>query len=277
MTTSPSRVACRLSAILAREAPVAAIFRRGPSKLVELIKWHTDTDTFERGQWFKGRIYESCSDLSPDGSLLIYFTAKLQLGSRFDEDHFPAWTAISRPPWLTALALRPSPGVSVVGGGLFIDDKTVSLSGYPTHPHKDHKPHGLRIVTDPYQHVATIRFTRDGWVRTKSERAYVWERTDKYRWMTIVAEGSPLPEHSYGFGDYAYDCSLIDKSRGTRTPLEEVTWADWDQRGRLVFSRHGKLFAGEFNAEGCVTPRELADLNGDTFEPRLAPAWAREW
>ena len=89
MSTSPSPVPCRLLVILAREAPVAVIFRRGPSKLVELIKWHTDIDTFERGQWFKGRIYEDCSDLSPDGSLLIYFAAKLQLGSRFDEDHFP--------------------------------------------------------------------------------------------------------------------------------------------------------------------------------------------
>ena len=51
---TPQPVPCRLPVILARAAPIAVIFRRGPSKLVELIKWHTDTDTFERGQWFKG-------------------------------------------------------------------------------------------------------------------------------------------------------------------------------------------------------------------------------
>ncbi len=37
---------CRLSVILAREAPVGVIFRRGPAK------------------WFHGRIYERRSDLS---------------------------------------------------------------------------------------------------------------------------------------------------------------------------------------------------------------------
>src|SRR2546428_3419426 len=219
---TPQPVPCRLSVILAREAPVAVIFRRGPSKLVELIRWHTDTDTFERGQWFKGRIYELLSDLSPDGSLLIYFAAKLQLGGRFDEDHFPAWTAISRPPWLTALALWPTTGVAFHGGGLFIDDTTVWLPPHatPRGAHKDHKPHGLRIITEPYRHIATTRFTRDGWVQTKSERPYVWERTDTYRWMAIVAEGSPLPHNSYGSGCCAYNCSVIDKSRRTRIPLE---------------------------------------------------------
>ena len=45
----------------------------------------------------------------------------------------------------------------------------------------------------------------------------------------------------------------------------------------LVFTRHGKVFAGDFDAEGQMTPRELADFNADTFEPREAPAWAREW
>jgi hypothetical protein len=37
-------VPCRLSVLLAREAPVGVIFRRGPSKQVELIKWKPDVD-----------------------------------------------------------------------------------------------------------------------------------------------------------------------------------------------------------------------------------------
>src|SRR5690242_11148049 len=72
---------CRLSVILARTAPVGVIFRRGPRNLIEIIKWHTDTDTFERGQWFKGRIDEECADLAPDGSLLIYRAEKSHIGS----------------------------------------------------------------------------------------------------------------------------------------------------------------------------------------------------
>ena len=49
----------RLYVLLARAAPRALIFRRGPSKLVQLVYWRTDSDAFFFGQWFKGRIYES--------------------------------------------------------------------------------------------------------------------------------------------------------------------------------------------------------------------------
>ena len=45
----PQPVPCRLYVILAREAPVGVIVRLLQSGLTELIKWHTDTDTFERG------------------------------------------------------------------------------------------------------------------------------------------------------------------------------------------------------------------------------------
>jgi hypothetical protein len=40
----------RLFVILARDAPAAVVFRRGPSKQVLLIKWDTARDRFEYGQ-----------------------------------------------------------------------------------------------------------------------------------------------------------------------------------------------------------------------------------
>jgi len=83
----------RLSVLLARSAPVGVIFRRGPSKQVLLIRWNLEKDTFETGQWFKGRIYESRCDLSPDGKLLLYFAAS-------QKKPYISWTAISRPPYL---------------------------------------------------------------------------------------------------------------------------------------------------------------------------------
>ena len=48
----------RLWVLLARDARVAAILRRGPSRQVQLIKWDFRDDTFEHGQWIKGRIYD---------------------------------------------------------------------------------------------------------------------------------------------------------------------------------------------------------------------------
>src|SRR5689334_23259019 len=88
----------RLYALLARKSPRAVIFRRGPSRQVQLISWNTEKDTFEPGQWFKGRIYERRCDLSPNGDLLIYFAAK-------HKEPLYSWSAVSRPPYLTALAL----------------------------------------------------------------------------------------------------------------------------------------------------------------------------
>ena len=60
----------RLWVLLARREPVGVIFRRDPAKPVLLIKWNTRTDSFEHGQWFKGRVYERRCDLSPGGDLL---------------------------------------------------------------------------------------------------------------------------------------------------------------------------------------------------------------
>src|SRR5688500_7843573 len=68
---------CRVFGIMARSAPVAALLRRGPSRWVQMLRWHAGTDTVEPGQWFRGRIYERRCDLSPDGRLFLYFASKI--------------------------------------------------------------------------------------------------------------------------------------------------------------------------------------------------------
>ena len=122
-------VPCRLSVLLARSAPVAIVLRRGPTKWVQMLRWQTDRDDFESGQWFKGRIYERRCDLTPNGSHLIYFAADFkeprvekrsvdEAPSSTTRARYYSWTAISKPPFLTALALWPK-GDCWHGGGLF--------------------------------------------------------------------------------------------------------------------------------------------------------------
>ena len=110
-----------LFCILARESSNAVVFRRGPSKHVQLLLWDRDCDRIESGQWLKGRIYERRADLSPSGNYLIYFAA----------NHKPpmySWTAISKPPYLFALSLWEN-GSTVGGGGLFVDEFQISING----------------------------------------------------------------------------------------------------------------------------------------------------
>jgi hypothetical protein len=121
-------------AILARSTPVGIILRRGPSKQVLLIKWNLGSDTLEYGQWFKGRIYERRCDLSPSGDLLLYFAAKYKEPMR-------SWTAISKPPYLTALALWPK-GDGWGGGGFFDSELSVQLNHRPG---EDVLQEGLRL------------------------------------------------------------------------------------------------------------------------------------
>lgn len=167
------QVPARLFLIVARKSPTVVIFRRGPTHWVQLIKWDTDTDTFQRGQWFHGRIYEKRCDISPDGSLLIYFAQKMSMRTLRDREVTHSWTAISKPRYLTALALWPK-GQSWDGGGLLKDNRTVLLNHEPevAKPHPDHLPHRLHVILKDCKYggdepIFSERLERDGWGLTQ--------------------------------------------------------------------------------------------------------------
>jgi len=136
----------RLFVVLAREAPKAVVLRRGPSPWYHVALWHTDTDRIEPGAWFKGRIYEERCDLSPDGTLFLYFALK---GSRWRTTYKGTWTAVSRAPWLHALVLWPH-GDTWGGGGRFLGPRKVGLwTSMPLLTHPDHPLVGLEAVSAP--------------------------------------------------------------------------------------------------------------------------------
>ena len=111
-------------------------------KWYHLIRWQTERDAFEEGAWFHGRIYEERCDLSPDGSLFVYFCHGGALRPRYTD----AWTALSRAPWLYALGLWPR-GSTWGGGGRFLDNRRLKLHvnmRVATHP--DHPATGLKIL-----------------------------------------------------------------------------------------------------------------------------------
>ncbi|MEZ4368591.1 MAG: hypothetical protein R2939_20270 [Kofleriaceae bacterium] len=164
----------RLYVLLARRAARAVIVRRGPSKQVALLTWDTRSDEIVCGQWLKGRIYERRCDLSPDGELLVYFAATWKARHAHG-----SWTAVSRPPWLRALALWPK-GDAWGGGGLWSRDRALALH----HPaHQLERESGARalprklVVTrlpwggagedDPILHE---RLVRDGWTLAQATR-----------------------------------------------------------------------------------------------------------
>ena len=286
---------CRLFGILARAAPVAVLFRRGPSHWVQLIKWNTKTDVFEHGQWFKGRIYERRCDLSPDGSMLIYFASKINRKTVKDLEYTYAWTAISRPPWVTALALWPK-GDCWHGGGLFEDEKTVWLNHKPevAEPHSKHQPRGLKIIPNPHangedQSIYSKRLLRDKWMLTqernfnlgagggwRTEHAEIWSKADASGQFILNMNLDKIDFSAYG-GPYLLRFDVIRKQDGHQMSIGRATWADWDHRGRLVIARAGKLLLGSVGKNSKVSFVELADFNSAKPVEVQSPTWAQEW
>ncbi len=114
----------RLHIVFASESSIAAIVKRGPSDWAQLLLWNTSSDAIQSGTWLHGRIYENDCSISPNGKLFAYFATKYQ-GEKTRGVNY-AWTAISKLPYLTALALWPQ---SDTWGGraCFVDNKTLII------------------------------------------------------------------------------------------------------------------------------------------------------
>jgi hypothetical protein len=60
------------------------------------------------------------------------------------------------------------------------------------------------------------------------------------------------------------------------TFLPGVTWADWDQQGRLILARDGALHSARFQ-DGTLEAQPIRNLNEDQPAPVPSPAWATQW
>jgi len=160
----------RLYAFLAREKSTGIVLRRGPSRQVQLLKWDLASDKLTPGQWFKGRVYERRCDLSPDGEYLIYFAATYK-------PPYHTWTAISKAPFFSALALWPK-GDAWGGGGLFeADSKGITLNhrssemrlaeGFSLPSNFRVRPHGKDSGGGEDEPILSDRYIRDGWFRNR--------------------------------------------------------------------------------------------------------------
>ena len=294
----PVRAPCRLFVYLAREAPVGVVLRRGLSAWTRLSVWHTDADTFEHGQWLAGRVYERRGDVSADGRLFVYFARKSGRGR--PEQRADTLIAISRPPWLTALALWWVGG-TYCAGGLFLDQSNSLAQGHQSvyvggmaPPDQGTMPPWLTQATTVPRPDQTPNWTdrtvwhnrlwRDGWQPVGGEQGTAsvyeerWQRRHPTEPLTLVMRQTHtgFATHPYG-GPYVMDYALRREPSDELTDLGPATWADWDQRGRLAMARRGRLLVAEPGTEPGGALRELADFNDQVPDPATSPAWARAW
>lgn len=268
--------AARLYFLLARQAPVGVIFRRGPSKQVQLIRWNLQDDTFEPGQWFNGRIYERRSDLSPDGRLLVYFAAKQSAAQPGTE----TWTAISRPPYLTALSFWFK-GDAWSGGGLFENNRHLKLNDAGPYLHrlaessvqppiKVSKLGAPQGENDP---IDLMRLTRDGWqlqqdikanygsLQTEAELAAL-DPENKDVLIAILNQARGKPHETQRGIRY-------DNNSGFRTYQPRLLEKAMDKGGKIRVSCKSYIFGFRFVRLYTITGEKTENL------PDLAGAeWA---
>ncbi len=268
----------RIHVLLARDAPYGVVIRRGPAKHVCFIGWDRKSDTFEVGQWLKGRIYGRRCDLSPDGRHLIYFA----MNGKWDSEAKGSWTAISRAPYLKAIGLWAK-GDCWDGGGLFVDSRTYWLNGrYGQQTIRE--PHNLlRTERHPGEYeyggecpgVYYLRLQRDGWRLVASEELSkrchvdVFEKSIQVGWVLrkLAYQTSEPPA---GRGGYYDEHEIKDEATGTVVKKPGWEWSEVD-RDRLVWCESGKLYSGHLTYNGVGRVTTLFDFNPMRFERIKAP------
>jgi hypothetical protein len=272
----------RLFGIPALDAPVVAVFRRGPSSWMSVGRWDIASMTYEQGSWLRGTIYPQRCDLSPDGRWLCYFalkgSARWNLGMTY--------VAISKLPWLTALAGWSTGGTWTRGLHF---ERDPSLWQVTDPDEGELAPLRGRVglaVTAPASFAVE---RRRGWreVAGTPPRAPtdLWDE----RRVADLRLAKPRPGDAAATlevtGEYAAFREAARTSAASYrvlappepTPLADVQWADWAPDGRLLVATHrGELQARD--PSDWRTPAAVAaDLSILAPAATPPPAPARRW
>lgn len=264
----------RLYAIVATEAPVALVFRRGPSQWFHLLRWHLDKGELEPGVWVRKKFFPERCDLSDDGQLMLYY-----LSGGFDGS-YNVFAGLSRVPWLLPLVSWEE-GDTWGRGWCFDRPGLTHTWGEPQAIEAD----GKRLIVRSNAAVSYVNERRRGWTEapdcpprdpddTWDEKRGIilhkpWKGHGQLRltgglWTTggLIIHGTPL---------YA-----LDLPTGERIEMPGVAWADWDHSGRiLAATTDGRLLA--LDPMHRLAEVETHDLTDFAPDPSPAPDWARDW
>ncbi len=276
-----SRPRCRLSLKLASNAPIALLFRRGPTNWVQLIRWDLRTDSFDEGQWFKGRVHAELSELSEDGELVLYSARKRHGWQVRDRNGIgESWTAVSRPPFFTALALWNNGCWD--GGGTFNGAREVRLDlAYPQSPPGFAKPR-LRVESCGLgEPPLSLRIAlRAGW----QPLDLPIEQLRDYHWQLQTRLGKETGGGAVRIAQYSWrEKHKRQRQRFTISnvhgehDLGEIDLLDFDHRGRLIRGEEGKLLVCDEPTAAVLQWRQIADFSSSTPTPLPPKDWAKEW
>ena len=268
----------RLHVLVAKNSKDALVIRRGPSHVTGVFNWNRKHNSVRVAQWFKGRIYERRSDLSPDGKHWIYFA----MNGKWQSEAKGAWTAIARAPWLKAIALFPK-GDCWQGGGLFLDDKHYWLNGAACHSVLKQT---TEVIADNTFQPSTyynaeclgvyfVRLQRDGWtlepggknVRLDSETLFNKHLKKQWQLRKICHGqiGQPQGKSVY------WDEHVLFNHHGDNFSKPDWEWAEYVDEN-IYYAEKGCLYKLPIlTASKLGEPALVHDFNAYSFENLQAP------
>jgi hypothetical protein len=265
----------RIFGIPATEAPIVAVIRRGPSDWVHIGAWNTAEGTYEPGAWLRGVIYPQKCDLSPDGSWLLY--SAMKVGSEWAAGDI--YEAISRLPWLTALAAWNS-GTTYTRGMHFEADTAQTDVGLPDVGDASAVVARYGLSWTRPDQFAVER--RRGWVESidtpQRDAGGAWDENRRVEMMKRSGDVTLHVEGRYAAfrtGDPADGPPVYWMTQDDELEvLDGVQWADWDHQGRLLVATTGGIL--EARPVGGGSTVIVADLARLQPKPRAAPDAATE-
>jgi len=263
----------RLKFLFSQKGKRCVILRRGPSDWVRLILWDMVKNEFLPGQWLNGPIRDF--DISPDGEHLIYFVSYHKTRAPY------LWTAISKPPYFTALAMWP---ISDAWGGYcaFVDNSKIYIE---RGIYQDKLELSAKHTLKRYSLVDKVhnrdfglgwKMERNGWIRAMSNdnpvgegKFFAWKKNLLQKRLTLYLQYKTTKggiKHNYWL-----------ESNEERITLPSVDCADLDPFGRLVVAQSGILSFAKVDDSNELILDEIADFNAQFPEEIIAPGHAKRW
>lgn len=271
----------RIFCIPATDAPVVAVLRRGPSDWFHVGRWELEPNRYVPGAWLHGALYEQRCDLSPDGRWLAYF-ALLPRPTGWAPGS--TYIAVSRLPWLTALAAWGTDGTWTQGAHfVHRNDWTMPDPDYGD-PAPLRQQFGLALTSASSYAVerrrgwteasgTPPRLAGDAWDTSRGDAVTMQKPRPGSASSRLLVSGAYAGSREGEPGAINY--RLEDRSGAL--PLPDVQWADWSARGQLlVATTEGRLQVRNYSYGHTTVAWEydLAALSPDPTEP---PPEARHW
>ncbi len=277
----------RLNCIITSDRKKVVIYRKGPAKWTQLILWDLKSDQCQEGQWIHGSVYPQKSDISPDGKYIATSIAKYSI-ERTENNIYNSWTAISKPPFFSALfTLFEKEGQA--RGGYFEENNHFVYNG----KRDQIESRGLvfndkfKLSFKPYSNKFKIygefplydrRITKFGWItNVEFEGNHQKTITPQLKKKKINPNVSVLLERYTN--NFKIESKYYISQNEKKSIIENAEWMEVDFKNRILLAKQGSIYCSRSidDKTGEIEFNHVASFNESIPEEIKPPEEYYKW